>query len=184
MNAYDFDKTIYDGDSTIDFYWHCIKKFPQIILCLPSQIMAAIKYKLKVIDKTTFKEKFYCFFKKVPDIDREVINFWDKNDHKIKKWYINQKKEDDVILSASPEFLLYEVCDRIGVKNLIASRVDRSTGKYTGDNCYGKEKLRRFYQKYPNEIIDEFYSDSYSDEPIAKVARESFIVSKEMIRKW
>ena len=98
--------------------------------------------------------------------------------------YINQKKEDDVIISASPEFLLYEVCDRIGVKNLIASRVDRSTGKYTGDNCYGKEKLRRFYQKYPNEIIDEFYSDSYSDEPIAKVARESFIVSKEMIRKW
>lgn len=184
MNTYDFDKTIYDGDSTIDFYWHCIKKFPQIILYLPSQVMAAIKYKLKVIDKTKFKEEFYCFFKKVPDIDREVKNFWDKNDYKIKKWYIDQKAEDDVIISASPEFLLREACERIGVKNLIASRVDKSTGKYIGDNCYGKEKLRRFYQEYPNEIIDEFYSDSYSDEPIAKVARKSFIVSKEMIKKW
>ena len=26
MNVYDFDRTIYDGDSTIDFYLYSIKK--------------------------------------------------------------------------------------------------------------------------------------------------------------
>lgn len=29
MNVYDFDKTIYDGDSTIDFYLYCVKKIHQ-----------------------------------------------------------------------------------------------------------------------------------------------------------
>ena len=42
----------------------------------------------------------------------------------------------------------------------------------------------RFYQKFPNGIIDEFYSDSYSDEPMAKLAKKSFIVSKDVIKKW
>ena len=44
MNVYDFDKTIYDGDSTIDFYFYCLKKHPKIILCLPIQLYAAVKY--------------------------------------------------------------------------------------------------------------------------------------------
>ena len=28
MNVYDFDGTIYDGDSTFDFYKYCMKKHP------------------------------------------------------------------------------------------------------------------------------------------------------------
>lgn len=35
MNVYDFDKTIYAGDSTIDFYLFCLKRQPAI-LQLPS----------------------------------------------------------------------------------------------------------------------------------------------------
>ena len=162
MNVYDFDKTIYDGDSTIDFYFYCLKKHPKIILCLPIQLYAAV----------------------IPDIDMELNCFWDKNGYRIKEWYKNQKRENDVIISASPEFLLNGICKRIGVNNLIASQVDKRTGKYIGVNCYGKEKTRRFYQKYQYEIIDEFYSDSYSDEPMAKLAKKSFIVSKDIIKKW
>lgn len=184
MNAYDFDKTIYNGDSTIDFYIYCLKRYPNIVFCLPKQIIAAVRYKAKLIDKTKFKEEFYCFFEKVPDIEREIKCFWNKNEYKIKGWYKEKKKDDDVIISASPEFLLLEICTRIGIRNLIASKVDEKTGKYLGKNCYGKEKEVRFYQKFPNGIIDEFYSDSYSDEPIAKLAKKSFIVSKDVIKKW
>ena len=32
MNIYDFDKTIYDGDSSIDFYKFCVKKNKLLIL--------------------------------------------------------------------------------------------------------------------------------------------------------
>ena len=31
VNTYDFDKTIYNGDSTIDFYIFCLKKEITII---------------------------------------------------------------------------------------------------------------------------------------------------------
>lgn len=184
MNVYDFDKTIYDGDSTVDFYFYCMKKFPRIVICIPLQLLAMIKYKSKIIDKTKMKEKFYCFFKLVPDLDIEVKKFWSENEHKIKRWYIENKKDNDVIISASPEFLLQEICQKIGVKYLIASRVEIKTGKYMGVNCYGEEKVARFREKFPNEYIDEFYSDSYSDEPLAKIAKSSFIVSQNSIRKW
>lgn len=26
MNVYDFDETIYDGDSTVDFYKYCLRR--------------------------------------------------------------------------------------------------------------------------------------------------------------
>lgn len=31
-NIYDFDKTIYDGDSTVDFFLFCLKREPILIL--------------------------------------------------------------------------------------------------------------------------------------------------------
>lgn len=184
MNAYDFDNTIYNGDSTIDFYFYCLKKYPKIVLYLPKQLIAAIKYKIKIYDKTTFKEEFYCFLEKVPNIDHEVKSFWNKNESKINDWYKGKKQDDDVVISASPEFLLSEICIRIGIRNLIASKVDKKTGKYFGINCFGQEKTRRFYEKFPEVVINEFYSDSYSDEPMAKLAKKSFIVSKNKIEKW
>ena len=36
MNVYDFDDTIYDGDSSIDFFKFFIKKDPSVITYAPS----------------------------------------------------------------------------------------------------------------------------------------------------
>lgn len=185
MNAYDFDKTIYDGDSTIDFYFYCLKRYPNILVCLPRQLMGAINYKIGRIEKTKFKEEFYCFLQKIENIEFEVSCFWDKNEQKIKAWYIDKQKEDDLIISASPYFLLIEICKRLGVSNVIASRVDKNSGKYDGLNCYGEEKARRFREAFGNEIIlHEFYSDSESDFPLLSMACSPFIVKKNKIIKW
>ena len=48
LNVYDFDKTIYDGDSSIDFYLFCLKRKKSIILLLTKQVFAMILYKLKI----------------------------------------------------------------------------------------------------------------------------------------
>ena len=32
--VYDFDETIYDGDSTVDFYKYCVKRKPSLLLLL------------------------------------------------------------------------------------------------------------------------------------------------------
>ncbi|MEE0264705.1 MAG: haloacid dehalogenase-like hydrolase, partial [Acutalibacteraceae bacterium] len=89
------------------------------------------------------------------------------------------------IISASPEFLLELPCQMLGIKYLMASRVDPKTGKYTGENCHGEEKVRRLYEKYPKDtVIEEFYSDSYSDTPLAKLAKKSFMVKGDDISDW
>lgn len=184
MNVYDFDGTIYEGDSTLDFYFYCLKKHPNIIMCVPRQCIAAIRYKLKRIEKTEFKEQFYSFFNKLKNIDADVEEFWDANEDKIKNWYKEKQKEDDVVISASPDFLLREICERIHIKILIASRVDQRNGKYDGVNCYGQEKVRRFYERLSEGKIDTFYSDSYSDEPLARLAEKAYVVKKNEIKEW
>ena len=97
---------------------------------------------------------------------------------------MEQKKTDDVIISASPEFLLSPVCKKLGLKYLIASRVDKNTGKYNGINCHGKEKVRRFYEEFGETDVEEFYSDSYSDTPMAEIANKAFMVKKDEITPW
>ena len=63
INVYDFDKTIYQGDSTIDFYLFCLKKNISLLRYLPIQIYGFIIYIFGLREKEYFKEKFFCFLK-------------------------------------------------------------------------------------------------------------------------
>lgn len=183
MNVYDFDNTIYKGDSTADFYLFSLRKHPSIIKYSPSLLTAVLKFYLfKKGTKTEMKEKMYRFLAKI-DPEKDVKIFWDTHEKNIKEWYLNQKKDDDIIISASSEFLLKPICKRLGIKNLIASQVDIHTGKYSGINCHGKEKVRLFNELYGGEI-DEFYSDSYSDSPLAEISKKAFMVKGDKIEEW
>ena len=184
VNVYDFDKTIFDGDSTQKFYLYLLKKQPQISVYLPKQFIYFIPFSLGIMEKTKFKEKFYSCFSIVKDIDKEVEEFWKIHIKGIKKWYYEKQKDTDIIISASPEFLLTPICKKLGIKYLIASKVDNKTGKYTGLNCYGKEKVIRLNKEIPNIIIGEFYPDSFSDEPLAEIAKKSYIVDRDNLYPW
>lgn len=185
MNVYDFDKTIYNGDSTTHFYFYCLKKQPRILLHLPYQAWVFFCYIIGYYDKTQFKERFYSFFKSVKNVDALVKDFWESHMHNIKKWYLDTQKESDIVISASPEFLLSPICAKLGIKHLIASRVDRFTGKYDGLNCYGEEKVVRLHGEFGEVEIENFYSDSLSDTPLANLAKnESYIVCIDKLTKW
>lgn len=184
MNVYDFDKTIYAGDSTLDFYFFSLKKSPMLIRFLPIQIIGFIKYMFGMYSKLQFKEKFYSFLKGIKDVDSMVELFWNENQDKIKDWYLKSKEESDVIISASPEFLLNTICRRIGIKHLIASEVNKNTGICEGENCYGEEKVLRFKKYFEKGEIKKFYSDSLSDAPISLMASERYIVNGNNILPW
>lgn len=184
MNVFDFDKTIYSKDSSTDFVIFLMKKQPSLLRYLPRIGVAFLSYGLKIIDKTKMKEKFFSVFKGVKDMDSRVTEFWDLKQDGIHMWYRDIHKSDDVVISASPEFLVRPICERLGINNLIGSLVDSRTGKYTGINCHGKEKVRRFREEYPDAVIDSFYSDSYSDTPLAEEAKEAFIVKGEELLPW
>lgn len=94
------------------------------------------------------------------------------------------KQETDIIISASPEFLLEPICKELGVECMMATKVDKSTGLFDGENCHGKQKVTRLYESYPEAQIDEFYSDMYCDTPLALLAKRAYIVKGEKLSPW
>ncbi|MDO4281261.1 MAG: haloacid dehalogenase-like hydrolase [Peptococcaceae bacterium] len=185
MNLYDFDETIYDGDSTRDFVIYLYKRYPKLLRYLPRLVAAVVSYSLGKIEKTPFKERIFSMFASVPNIEAVVEDFWDENAHKVLPYYMRQAREDDVIISASPAFIVEPLCRRLGLTHVIASDVDPQTGIFRGENCYGKEKVRRFIEAgFSAEDVEQVYSDSLSDTPIAELGQEAFIVTKKGIKPW
>ncbi len=181
--VFDFDGTIYGGDSTVDFFLYAVYRKPLVLRYLPKQMKGFFLYTVNKIDKTKLKEYFFSFLSGING--KELAeDFWKINEKKIYEWYLLQKNESDIIISASPEFLLRPVCDRLGIQNLIASRVDEATGKFTGENCYGEEKAARLREEYGTIEVEKFYSDSESDLPLARIAKCSYFIRKGQIEKW
>ena len=180
IHVYDFDNTIYRGDSSYDFFRHCAVKYPRVLGSAACALPWFLGMLLGVTDKTCTKERFYRYLRHVPEVAEEVERFWLDHDKKLKDWYFAQKREDDLIISASPEFLLEPLMNRLGLA-LIASRVVPETGVYEGLNCHGEEKVRRMREAEPETQIDGFYSDSKSDTPLAKLARNAFMVTGDEI---
>lgn len=183
MNVFDFDNTIFEGDSTFRFVRFCMKLHPRALLYLPRTGFASLKYyAFRIGTKTQFKEKMYSFLKAC-SAEKDVEAFWKENLSGIKAFYKDIHRDDDLIISASPEFLLKPLEDLLNI-TVIASRVSPADGKTTGENCYNAEKVRRFREMFPDGTIDDFYSDSYSDEPLALLAKRAYIVDGEAITPW
>lgn len=177
MKVFDFDGTVYAGDSSVDFYCFSICRHPSLVRYLPLQIGSLFLFVLGVIDKTRFKEGFFSFLRGLKDPWMEIRAFWKENMHKLKPHFVSMIGAGDLVASASPEFLLKPICEEYGMK-LIASRVDISSGVFCGVNCWGVEKARRFTEEFPCEEIDEFYTDSRSDVFMAEMAKKSFLVTR------
>ena len=184
MNTYDFDKTIFYPDSSACFYRYCLKHHLTAVLpTVPKSIRMALRYKSGKTSAKALKEQLFSFLPEIPDIDRAVADFWQRNEKRIGGWYLKQRKEDDLILSASPRFLLQPVCDKLHIA-LIATEMDARSGKIAGENCHDAEKVRRFYAQYPNGHTEAFYSDSLSDGPMAEIADRAFLVKKHRLFPW
>lgn len=185
MNVYDFDGTIYSGDSSVDLirmliFKKPIKSIPYLFLF----ISAFIKYKRKKITKEQMKESFFAIFSMFDNREEIIKEFWDKHYCKVKDYYFKQKRDDDVIISASPEFNISYVANKLGVK-YIASKLNINTLKYESLNCHGSEKINRFKEAFGNtDVIDKFYSDSHYDMPLARCAKEAYLVKGNKIIKW
>lgn len=185
INAYDFDETIYDGDSSVDFYLYCLKRKPSIIIMAPIQIYGALLYFLKIKNKDFMKERIFSFLKMIKNIDEYIEDFWIKHKKNIKEWYLKQKKKTDVIISASPEFLLKPLEKELGVERIIATKVNKYTGKFESRNCHDYQKIKRYEAEMRRKNdIKRFYSDSIkSDKAMFEYALEAYLVKKNKIEK-
>ncbi len=184
MNVYDWDDTIYRGDSTVDFVFYLFKHNPKSLCNLPRTIFYGLGYALRITPKLKFKENLYHMFVYVDDMDQAIDDFTSTHLNHVKDWYKESQKEDDVVISASPEFLISSFCKKVNIHTVMASKVDPYTGKYDGLNCHGKEKVRRFYELYKDKKIDNFYSDSLSDSPLAEISEHAFLVKGDERGVW
>ncbi len=183
LNVYDFDYTLYGGESGTDFYKFCLGRRYRLARYWPHQAWGWIGKHILGKNNTWMKQRYYRFFRGV-DVEAMAEEFWDENISKIRPWYEGLHREDDLVITASPEFLIRPICRRLGIKKLIASKVDVATGKTLGPNCRDWEKVVRYRSEYGDTPIENFYSDSYADSPLARMAAKAYMIVDGRITDW
>ena len=185
-NVYDFDQTVIYPDGGYTFFKFCLRRhFFRLLPKLPGTIRGLLRFHVRENKhEVAARGEFYNWLPKLPDWQEEVRLFWEaKAGELLKPWYLAQKRLDDIIISCSPDFLLQPLCDKLGVR-LLATRVDESTGSLKGFSCYGAEKVRRLHETYGQIEIGEFYSDSLTDTPLARLAQKAFYVKGDERVAW
>ena len=181
INIYDFDNTIYRGDASLGFYFFCLRRQPSLLRYFPYQAWYFLLYLMRVVDKTAFKSAYFVFLRGLGDTKEVVNKFWEKRFGRIKRWYLTADHSKDVIISASPEFLLLPVFNELKAHKLIATKVDAKTGIIKGNNCRGEEKVARLLEVLDGSVIESTYTDTLSDLPILGLAKNQFIVKGDKI---
>lgn len=186
MNVYDFDNTIYDGESAVDFFFFCLKKDITLLRLLPLLLIKLVKYKMCLITINELREYVEKYAKDLLDdfenIDGILDEFWAKNFKKIKPFYLEQKQDNDILLTATFGFLIEIPVKKLGIKTVICSDIDTKTGKLIR-LCY-REHKKELLQKYisGNEKIC-FYTDSMNDKSMIEYADEAYLVKGKKIKR-
>ncbi len=177
--GFDFDETITYKDSTYLYLRFCYKRYRAAKRTVLKALWNGLLFKLGFRDRAQMKTVVFSFLKDVDAYESAEL-FWAENKDQIKQFYLERDRKDDVILSASPKFLLEGICKELGVKHLIATEIDIKTGKIEINN-HGENKVVRLREEMPNFEMEEFYSDSKIDTPLAKLAKRAYLVRGDEI---
>jgi len=183
---YDFDGTVYNGDSLVDFWIFMVINKPILIQYLPYQVLAFILWRLRVLETGKFKESFLVFLPK-KDLQKHVSAFWKRKSLKIFSFIKDEIRRDRnrdyflLCISASFDFLLEDIVKKTGFDHLISTEVGLNEAKKLKTaNCKGVEKLKRLakWVRNNNLIIDvkKVVSNSMVDMPLFKIAIKKYRV--------
>lgn len=181
MRAFDFDGTLYQGDSSVDFWLFCLRRVPAVVIpSIPRLLLVGFAFVLGRASKERLKESFFSFVSRLSNMDEILTAFWESHAGRMNVQVVRRCRSGDVVVSASPDFLLLPPCSALGMR-LIATKFDLVTGRIVGSNCRGEEKARRWL-KEGYAAPKEFYTDStMSDAAMMRLARRSFLVSRNEI---
>jgi len=178
MNVYDFDGTIFPKDCAIDFCFWCMRRHPKLwVSFFPKAVKNLILRKKRKMPEYLMQRKFFGYLTMINDFDEQIERYWDKNENMIAPWYLAQKRPDDLIISASPKCIIEPIAKRLGV-NYAATDFDREYGVFLDNMMYAREKARYIFDHgFP--LIENFYSDSLADTPLALCAEKAYLVSNK-----
>jgi len=174
--VYDFDKTLTYKDTLFGFFLEFSKNpfkiffYFCLMVCAKLKLISndilkrwGVKLFLKGVSKDTIEKKAHIYAKKI----------------KTNSLYKEIDLKDRVfIVSASFQEYLKPLFSKD--VSIIASRLDYADGKVVGllFNCYGKNKIDAL-QKEGIFKIDLFFTDSYSDKPLALLTKKIVIVKDD-----
>ena len=181
IDVYDFDGTIYDGDSTADFVLFCLPRHPELIVGLPRLALAALRLAVKKYNLTQFKTVLFGEMSKRFSLEEEAKAFWEseKTRAKLGAWFDKTPRDLPIVIaSASPEFELKHAAKILGVEHLIGTQCDMVTGALTGKNCKGAQKIERIREVFGEYEVRAMYTDdAKADGPLLAIAKEKYIVT-------
>lgn len=197
--VYDFDKTLYDGETGVNFSVFYLKKYPvRSILFMMGYSKDLIFYLLKIIDLRALKERYFEFLERhsKEEVEELVAGFWETKRHKIYSWTREEleknKKECEMVIvsSASPLFLIENFLLSLGYDKVFGTNFvnDGKDGRETfiakidGENNKGEEKVKKLDEwakenGFEYEIV-KFYSDSLADKPLYDIACKKYWIKK------
>jgi len=187
MNVYDFDNTIYDGESGIHMFWEYLKRRPALARHAPVIARSMVDYKANKVQLDDVLERVgtilaSCMEEAAGDLAADAKVFWDKYERRIRPFYYKLHRPDDLIISAGPEQSLREICGRLGVARYIGTVINEAT-RSLDFICFRENKVKAFREQYPNATIENFYTDSMNDKPLMDIAQHVFMIKKGKIEQ-
>ena len=194
--VYDFDKTIYGGESGTNFFTYYLRNYPlKGLLFGLTYLKEVLFYLIKITDLKRLKERFFIFLESHSneEIKKIVDGFWKEYGKKMYSWTQEElrenKKESDMVIvtSATPLFLLERLIPEMGYDMVFGTEFkgdgkEKFAAEIKGENNKGMEKVRKLdkWAKENNieyEII-KFYSDSLADKPLYDIAEKKYWIKK------
>lgn len=180
VDIYDFDKTAVPYDSAMQYFKWSMVHYPWTLILLPFQIFWGFLALTKIIKVETFKK--YCFnFVALIPTEKSVKKFWDSHEKDIYPFFKkeNRSKENKtVLISASPDFLIKEIANRMDVDYCIATHHNPKNGHLDDIVCRREQKAKRFNDLGLNAEIEAVYSDNKEDDKyIFKLGKKCLLAS-------
>lgn len=185
IKVFDFDNTIYRGESSVDLALFMIKNNKKILLYLPSIFVNMIKYKLCLVKKEKLIKKINNFMSAIIFDRKELLElverFWSKKIHKLDRKMLKRINRDDVIITAGPDFLIHGIKKLLNTNNIISSEIDEAKNKMKYFN-FGDNKVKRYKELYGDKRISCLFTDSYNDRALMDISDKVFIVKKGRLK--
>lgn len=178
MRVLDFDNTIYDGESPLDFYLFSLRYNPGNICLIFPVLFHMVRYRFSRCSREdmerAFRKYVTGYIGSFDDIPGMVQAFWNSHGNKIKGWYT--PRPDDVIITASFNYTMDEIVRRLGVGRCICSTIDYATGELVHLN-FGDNKVKAFREEFGDDAVpDEYYTDNLVDLPMMQLAKRAYLV--------
>lgn len=180
MNVYDFDETVFVGDSE-DLFNEFLYAQGYVFVRLKYKVCQWL-FKKRLLTKTQAREAEYkcalaAIRRRGENLDELLEKFWDGAEKNLMPWYLEAKKPTDIIASGTPRFIMEPIVRRLGLGGLVATDMDTVTGRcLDGKFAVAEAKLEAFRKQYDPKDVDAFYSDAYSDHFLADECKKAYVI--------